>query len=514
MMHVSCSCKSKGFLENSSAQFGFGYCDWNGRLSAVTNGSGFVVEYMYDIMDRVTNISWHTTSGATLGGFEYEYDAAGRIVSRRQEIGDPSQMPQMSQTSQKNYAYDDLDRLASDGDVSYTYDAAGNRMTRTEDGETITYTLGVGDRLASWNGGAYSYDAAGNVTHIERDGRPTLDLIWNSQYQLVSVSTNGVFAEGYAYDALCRRVSTRTLEGTTRHVYDDNWQVIADLDEAGDVIASYTWGDGIDNLLSVSIRGATYYPLTDIQGTVWGYVDSQNNVVARWQYDAWGNVVDEEFAPNAVALAAIRYRFQCREWSAATGLVNFRMRWYDPETGRWLSKGPIRLMGGINLYAFCDGNPICKSDWIGLCSDEDDESSWIDRVQTGIDGIGVIDPTPISDGANTVIYLCRGKWTDAGVPAIAMLPYLGDVAKLGKYGSKAVKTVRATRKGFQTAKEAAADAAKRGWNEVNGLRSHGQRIYTDGKWYYTMDKDAHKGVHGSEVKTQLLNEETGLSIEN
>jgi hypothetical protein len=33
------------------------------------------------------------------------------------------------------------------------------------------------------------------------DGKPTLDLTWNGQYQLVSVSTNGVFAEGYAYDA-------------------------------------------------------------------------------------------------------------------------------------------------------------------------------------------------------------------------------------------------------------------------------------------------------------------------
>ena len=340
--------------------------DWNGLLSAVTNGSGFVVEYMHDIMERVTNISWRTTSGAAIGGFEYEYDAVGRIVSRSHVLGDPSHPSQMSQLSQKNYAYDDLDRLASDGDVSYTYDAAGNRMTRTEDGETITYTLGVGDRLAAWTSGAYSYDAAGNVTHIERNGRPTLDLTWNSRYQLVSVSTNGVFAEGYAYDALCRRVSTTTQERTTRHVYDNNWQVIADLDEDGDVVASYTWGDGIDNLLAVSIGGATYYPLTDIQGTIWGYVDSQNNVVARWQYDAWGNVVDEEIASNAAALASIRYRFQGREWSAATGLVNFRMRWYDPETGRWLSKDPIGLSGGLNLYVLCDDDALNYVDWNGF----------------------------------------------------------------------------------------------------------------------------------------------------
>jgi len=235
------------------------------------------------------------------------------------------------------------------------------------------YALGVGDRLASYgraasplaaDGGSYTYNAAGCVTRIERDGRPALDLTWNGQYQLVSVSTNGEFAESYAYDALGRRVSTTTLEGTVRHVYDDNWQCIADIDENGNVLCSYVWGEGIDKLLAVKIGGNVYYPLTDIQGTVWGYVDSQNNVVARWTYDAWGNVLSEEVA--IPVLATLRYRFQGREWSAATGLINFRMRWYDAETGRWLSKDPIGLSGGMNLYVLSDGSPLNSTDPIGL----------------------------------------------------------------------------------------------------------------------------------------------------
>ena len=221
-------------------------------------------------------------------------------------------------------------------------------------------------RLASWTGGSYSYNAAGCVTQIVREGSPTLDLTWNGQYQLVSVSTNGVFAESYAYDALGRRVSTTTQEGTVRHVYDDNWQCIADIDENGNVLCSYVWGEGIDKLLAVKIGGNVYYPLTDIQGTVWGYVDSQNNLVARWMYDAWGNVLSEYCA--VPTLASVRYRFQCREWSAATGLVNFRMRWYDAETGRWLSKDPIGLSGGPNLYAFCENQPNLYIDSYGLDS--------------------------------------------------------------------------------------------------------------------------------------------------
>ncbi len=181
--------------------------------------------------------------------------------------------------------------------------------------------------------------------------------------QLVSVSTNGAFAESYAYDALGRRVSTTTLEGAIRHVYDDSWQCIADIDENGNVLRSYIWGEGIDNLLAVRIGNETYTALTDIQGTVWGYVDSANNVVARWTYDAWGNVLSEDLATPA--LSTIRYRFQGREWSAVTGLINFRMRWYDPVTGRWVSKDPIRLGGGLNLYVFCRNDAINRVDFLG-----------------------------------------------------------------------------------------------------------------------------------------------------
>ena len=174
--------------------------------------------------------------------------------------------------------------------------------------------------------------------------------------------TNGAFAESYAYDALGRRVSTTTAEGTIRHVYDGA-QSIADLDADGDVVVSYTWGAGIDNLLAVHVNGATYYALTDVQGTVWGYVDASNNIVASFTYDAWGNILSA--TSSVPALARNRYRFQCREWSAATGLVNFRARWHDPATGRWLSKDPIGLGGGLNLYAFCGNDPVNSLDPYG-----------------------------------------------------------------------------------------------------------------------------------------------------
>ncbi len=89
------------------------------------------------------------------------------------------------------------------------------------------------------------------------------------------------------------------------------------------------------------------------------------------------------------ALVRLRYRFQGREWSAATGLVNFRMRWYDSETGRWLSKDPIGLGGGLNLYAFCGNNTIIFCDPYGKCGKNSVSDAWWNGAMNGFcDGFG------------------------------------------------------------------------------------------------------------------------------
>jgi len=63
----------------------------------------------------------------------------------------------------------------------------------------------------------------------------------------------------------------------------------------------------------------------------------------------------------------------------------------------------------------------------------------VNRLQTALDAAGVLDPTPISDGVNALIYAGRGQWGNMLISMAGTVPYVGDLAKGGKYGAKAFK---------------------------------------------------------------------------
>jgi len=51
-----------------------------------------------------------------------------------------------------------------------------------------------------------------------------------------------------------------------------------------------------------------------------------------------------------------------------TGLTYFWHRWYDSRDGRWISRDPIGIDGGINLYGYVENMPLTFIDYLGFCS--------------------------------------------------------------------------------------------------------------------------------------------------
>ncbi len=323
--------------------FTLSYNQWNGLLASVSN-EHITASHTYNILDAVTNTVYKDSTGNTLGSFDYKHDVLG-LITQKIAVVDGA-------VSTNSYTYDNLGRLTSETlnlnpsnsptPICYTYDYAGNRLTAGS--TTATYTHNKLD--------AAYHDASGQITNMVHNG-VTLDLTRNSQGQLTSVSTNGVFAESYTWDPLGNRLSTTDASGVTYHAYDGS-QCIADYNSSGDLIASYTWGSGIDNLLAVTVYESTatntYYAVKDHLNSVHALIDDSGNTVMTVSYDAWGTPLNSSFK--------LRYLFQGREYSGATGLYNFRARWYSSYIGRWLSKDPIGLEGGLNLYVFCGNNPV------------------------------------------------------------------------------------------------------------------------------------------------------------
>jgi RHS repeat-associated protein len=119
---------------------------------------------------------------------------------------------------------------------------------------------------------------------------------------------------------------------------------------------------GVGGLLAVTDSTGTYYPTYDGNGNVSEYLDSTGAVVAHYEYDPFGKTTVAT-GPKANDFA---HRFSTKPLDATTGLYYYAYRYYDPQTGRWLSRDPIGEKGGINLYGFVGNNALNKWDVLGL----------------------------------------------------------------------------------------------------------------------------------------------------
>jgi len=88
-------------------------------------------------------------------------------------------------------------------------------------------------------------------------------------------------------------------------------------------------------------------------------VNASGTVVSSSVYDAYGAETTSGTAPTD----ACGYNAQWGYWlDRDTGLYLCQARWYDPVTGRWVTRDPIGYAGGANLYGYCGGGPVGWTD--------------------------------------------------------------------------------------------------------------------------------------------------------
>jgi len=361
----------------------YAYNTFSGKLEYATNMvSGIYCRYTYDELGRITDMVYSKSTRGYIGYYiSYTYDNSGRIVSQSSSGGQYG----ISATS---YEYDSLGRLEYEetsliSTNHYYCDLAGNRISTYDNlyhPYTSYQTPASNNRLSRWgNNGRMTYNSAGCVTELTRNSQTnisSLSLSWDGEYQLKEATVidqgNNYNFVSYEYDSLGRKISRLDNDTYEYYIYD-GMNLVADYDaNNGRIIRTYTYGPGIDDIQSITIYdedgySETYYYIKDASNTVHVLVDETGLIVEYYYYDAFGNLKmrDEDYNWISESNYGNRFLFQGREYDYATALYYFRSRWYEPETGRWLSPDPIGISGGLNLYAFCNNDPVNFVDPMG-----------------------------------------------------------------------------------------------------------------------------------------------------
>ena len=113
-----------------------------------------------------------------------------------------------------------------------------------------------------------------------------------------------------------------------------------------------------------------YYYIYNLQGDVIALADaSTGKLAATYTYDAWGKIVkingqnpEDVASTNIANINPFRYRGYY--YDTETSLYYLNSRYYDPDTGRFISADGQLNEGvlGYNMFAYCENNPVNGSD--------------------------------------------------------------------------------------------------------------------------------------------------------
>lgn len=379
----------------------------DGVVLSQTAGNGVIDRYEYDPKTQLLRRhlterpKGHPQEPLIISDLHYRYDPVGNIISLEDQGADPTWHANRQAIGLREYTYDTLYRLASatgrertlvaryygaeasSGSVwapyseHYTYDD-GNNLT------TIRHVGGAGNRTRELQVSEGSNRAvvkghsltpetgflAGGLQKQLADGRV---LQWLADNQLGKVtpvsrvdgdddSERYHYADGGTRTRKVHTVQVSTAMQTTITTYAGGCEVrqrwLAGKSDPQKHIVITEGGDVrvVEDRLTGTVR--LRYRFADHLGSVGGEMDAQGRVLAREEYAPYGGTVGcDEAAEEASNLTQRALRYSNKERDA-TGLYYYGWRYYQAESGRWLSADPGGLIDGINLYGFSRNNPV------------------------------------------------------------------------------------------------------------------------------------------------------------
>jgi RHS repeat-associated protein len=381
------------------------------------DGDGNVDEPGYDRMNnKLLEEKTHDPDNSEV----YDYDSVYRVTAFERGTLNNAKDAIATQTNTPNQ----LQSQTWDLDGANNWNSTEHETGGTTDTESRDHTdyneieQVSGTTYGDENTGTHQLDRNGNITD---DNKRELKYDAFNRVKEVIRKSDGQTVAEYTYDSMNRRfrkvvsnsgIDGNAANGTTEYFYKD-WQTIEEQDGSGNVLRQYVYGRYIDEPLTLDDRsgGQSVADLNDGSGvdrlfyhcntqySTFALTNEEGGIVEGYQYDAYGRQTvitdpgsdgtwftdDDTLTVDGDSAFDNSYMFQGRRFDSETELHYYRNRYYNSRLGRFISRDPMGIWAGMNMYGFANSNPVQFIDPYGLETKRNKEKVTVSIDQKAVD---------------------------------------------------------------------------------------------------------------------------------
>ncbi|HEY4313325.1 MAG TPA: CARDB domain-containing protein [Pirellulales bacterium] len=253
------------------------------QLTYKLNGNGTYTTYDYDADGNVLHLVNYAPDGSVNSRFDYTYNNLG--LETTEATIDGTWTYSYDSTGQLMHAvFASTNPSIANQDLTYNYDAVGNRTTTVTNGVTMVYTTNNMNEYTSVGGVAYTYDKDGNLLS---DGSNSYS--YNALNQLTGI-VNAQGVTSYTFNALGQRVASTFNGVTTTYLVDPSGtpDVVAAYDQQGSATSRYIFGAGLTSELTPT---GTLYLEYDNSGSTVGLTGGPGVPITTYAYSPFGTQI-------------------------------------------------------------------------------------------------------------------------------------------------------------------------------------------------------------------------------
>lgn len=266
---------------------------------------------------------------------QYIADDAGNVTA----ISD-------TQFGNHTYVYDKRGFLTKDDDTAISYDANGN-ITKMGS-VSFSYDPVIKDRLVKVGDDTITYDAANPLNPVKFGDRMSFKFEGRRLTELKTIAKYE-----YKYNQQGLRVEKRVQNDVIASFVYDGDKIITQITPSCRLDFLY---DEYNNLYGfIKDNSDKYFYIRDKLHNILGIIDISGNIVAQYDYTAYGTT---KVTLNTNGIGTINpFRYKGYYYDSESGLYYCQSRYYVSIWGRWLNGSQITTET-TNAFVYAGNNPI------------------------------------------------------------------------------------------------------------------------------------------------------------